>query len=276
MMSTDHSEAWETLQMNTSDIRKVPLDSIYIDQRFQRALGEHRKNAIKSEYHPQGIGLLVVAHVNGQDGYACIDGQTRLVALRELRDEGAVVPTDVTAEVYENLTTEEAALLFRLRNFQTAVPVREQHRIALTEGDPTMTEVLRQVEMAGFTLFSNNGQSATMPYVDVAKRLLRWGRKYGRDELLAEALTVQANAFGTEIGAVDKVVVQATANILRKNAHIDEDQFTEQLRSTGVQRILGEAEVIRQGPFGVRLATATEMFLVNQYNTFKGVEKIRH
>jgi len=115
-----------------------------------------------------------------------------------------------------------------------------------------------------------------MPYVDVAKRLLRWGRKYGRDELLAEALTVQANAFGTEVGAVDKVVVQATANILRKNAHIDEDQFTEQLRGTGVQRILGEAEVIRQGPFGVRLATATEMFLVNQYNALKGVEKIRH
>jgi hypothetical protein len=80
------SEGWETLKMKNSDIRRVPLDSIYIDPRFQRPLGEHRKDQIKDEYHPQGIGIVVLATIQGGDPsgsgrqYASIDGQTRLVA----------------------------------------------------------------------------------------------------------------------------------------------------------------------------------------------------
>ena len=286
MTDNTRSDAWETLRGKHAEIREVPLDSIEIDKRFQRALNERRVDAIKNEYHPQGIGLIVVAHVNGDDldTWACIDGQTRVVALQGLRDEirevdgeGAeAAPTSVQAEVYDDLTAEEAALLFRLRNFQTAVPVQERHRIALTEGDPDMVEVLRQVELAGFTLFANDGQPATMPHIDVGKRIIRWARKYGRPDLLAESLTIQANAFGTDVGAVDRVVLQATANLLRKNAQLDEEQLTDLLRGRGVPKILGEAQAIRQ-QLNMRQAKATEFYLVREYNALKGVsEKIRH
>jgi hypothetical protein len=285
----DKSEAWETLRMRHSEIRRVPLDSIYVDPRFQRALGSHRKDQILNEYHPEGIGTVVVATVKGGDPadsgrtYASIDGQTRLVALDQLRREVAAgtreidgpVPTEVLAEVYERLTVQEAAVLFQLRNFQTAVPVRERDRIAFTEGDPTLQEAVRQVELAGYTLFSENGTAATMPYVDVAKRVVRWARKYGRPDLLAEALTVQANAFGAEIGDVDKVVLQATANLLRKNTNLDDERFTELLRSRTTARITGEAQVIRT-QLNMRQATATEFYLAREYNALKGVEKIRH
>ena len=287
MPAPDKSEGWETLKMKHSEIRRVPLDSIYIDPRFQRPLGEHRKDQIKDEYHPEGIGILVVAEVRGGDPaasgrkYASIDGQTRLVALTQRQQEVAAgelegeAPDEVVAEVYEDLTIAEAAELFRLRNFQTAVPVRERERIGLTAGDPVMQEVQRQVDMAGYTLFPENGTAATMPYTDVGKRVVRWARKYGRPDLLAEALTINANAFGTEVGDVDKVLLQATADLLRKNPQIDEDQLTGLLRDRGASRVAGEAEVIRT-QLNMRKATATEFYLAREYNNIKGVEKIRH
>jgi hypothetical protein len=286
-MRDDKSEGWETLKMKHSQIRKVSLGDIYIDPRFQRALGEHRKDQIKEEFHPEGIGILVVATIQGGDPsgsgrtYACIDGQTRFIATGQLAaevasgDREADVPSEVTAEVYENLTVAEAAELFRLRNFQAAVPVKERERIGLTAGDPLLQEVQRQVDMAGYTLFAENGTPATMPYTDVGKRVVRWARAYGRPDLLAEALTIQANAYGTEVGDVDKVVLQATANLLRKNPHLKEDQLTELLKDRGTARIGGEAEVLRT-QLSMRKATATEFYLAREYNNLKGVEKIRH
>jgi hypothetical protein len=289
MAADEKSEAWETLKMKHSQIRRVPLDSIYIDPRFQRALGEHRKDQIKDEFHPEGIGIVVVATIQGGDPagsgkqYASIDGQTRLTALTQLRQEVAdgrrevdgEVPDEITAEVYEDLTEAEAAELFRLRNFQTAVPVKERERIGLTAGDPAMQEVQRQVDMAGYKMFPEDGTPATMPYTDVGKRVVQWARKYGRPELLAEALTIQANAFGTEVGDVDKVVLQATADLLRKNPHLDEEQLTDLLRKRGTSRINGEADVIRM-QLGMRKATAVEFYLVREYNNLKSVDKIRH
>lgn len=285
----DKSEGWETLKTKPSQIRKVPLDDIYIDPRFQRPLGEHRKDQIKDEFHPQGIGIVVLATIRGGDPsrsgrrYASIDGQTRLTACWQLAQEVADgkreidgdVPKEVEAEVYEDLTVAEAAELFRMRNFQTAVPVKERERIGLTAGDPVLQEVQRQVDMAGYTLFAENGTPATMPYTDVGKRVVRWARTYGRPDLLAEALTIQANAYGTEVGDVDKLVLQATANLLRKNPHINEDQLTELLKDRGTARIGGEAEVIRT-QLSMRKATATEFYLAREYNNLKGVDKIRH
>lgn len=288
-MPDEKSKGWETLKKKEPKIRKVSLDDIYIDPRFQRPLGEHRKDQIKDEYHPQGIGIVVVATIQGGDPsgsgrtYASIDGQTRLTACWQLAQEVADgkreapddLPAEVQAEVYENLTVPEAAELFRMRNFQTSVPVRERDRIGLTAGDPLLQEVQQQVNMAGYTLFAENGTPATMPYTDVAKRVVRWARKYGRPDLLAQALTIQANAFGTEVGDVDKVVLQSTANLLRKNPQIQEDQLTELLKDRGTARIGGEAEVIR-AQLSMRKATATEFYLAREYNLIKGVEKIRH
>jgi len=284
----DKSSGWETLKVKESEISRASLEDIYIDPRFQRPLGERRKDQIKEEFHPQGIGILVLATIQGGDPsgsgkpYACIDGQTRFVACVQRAEEAgagdreaADVVKDVQAEVYQDLTVAEAAELFRLRNFQTAVPVKQRERIGLVAGDPLLQEVQRQADMAGYTLFPENGTAATMPYIDVGKRVVKWARKYGRPDLLAEALVIQANAFGTELGAVDKVELQATANLLRKNSHLDESQLTELLHDRGTARIGGEAEALRM-QLTMRKATATEFYLAREYNNLKGVEKIRH
>jgi hypothetical protein len=72
------------------------------------------------------------------------------------------------------------------------------------------------------------------------------------------------------------VVLQSTANLLRKNPQMDEERFTELLRDRGTPKITGEAQAIRQ-QLNMRQATATELYLAREYNALKGVtDKIRH
>lgn len=284
MTPDEKSEAWETLMKKASEVREVPLDSIRIDPRFQRALSEPRVQKIVDEYHDQGIGIVVLAHLydTPTDEYVCVDGQTRIQALWRLRkmvtdgeEVSRPVPDTVTAEVYDSLTVEQAATLFQLRNFQALVPVAERNRIGVTAGDPLLTEILHQVNLAGFTMLKENGSAPTMPYIDAGKQIVRWGKKYDRPELLAEALTVQANAFGKDYGAVNKIVLQATASLLRKNPDLDEDKFTELLRDLSTPKIIAQAENIRAEE-GVRQVKAVEKYLVREYSKMRGVkEKIR-
>ena len=276
----EKSEAWQTLKTKHAGVRDIPLDDIYIDRRFQRPLSPTKLNEIAEQYHPEGIGTLCVAVVEGGDPsgsgkrYASVDGQTRTVGLirrnqaidsGELNDGQPKVET-VRAEVYEVLTVEEAAELFKIRNNQRAVATVERDRIGLTAGDPVLKEVNRQVNMAGFTLFSDNGTAATMPHADVGKRIVRTGRKYAYMDLLAKSLQIQADAFGNERGAVDKTVLWVTADLLRKNPDtFDEEKYTDLLRKLTTPRIIAEAEVLRV-QLEKRLASAAEIYLCAQYN----------
>jgi len=280
----EKSEAWQTLKDKHAGVRNIPLDDIYIDRRFQRPLSPTKLNEIAEQYHPEGIGTLCVAIVQGGDPsgsgkrYASVDGQTRTVGLirrnqaidnGELNDGQPKVET-VQAEVYEDLTVEEAAELFKIRNNQRAVATVERDRIGLTAGDPILKEVNKQVAMAGFTLFSDNGTAATMPHADVGKRIVRAGRRYAYVDLLAKSLQIQADAFGTDRGAVDKTVLWVTADLLRKNPDtFDEERYTDLLRNLTTPKIIAEAEVLRV-QLEKRLASAAEIYLCSQYNQLIG------
>ena len=163
-MTNDNNGAAERLRDRKAQIREIALDELYVDNRFQRALNPNKVNKIKDGYHPQGIGYMLAGHVLGDRPanasttarYAVIDGQTRWKALVDLREEfqaGQLVPEvapTVNVEVFEELTSEEAALLFRLRNDQRPVKPAERDRIMVTERDPTMIQVVGQSADAGY------------------------------------------------------------------------------------------------------------------------------
>lgn len=287
-MSENGKETWESLRRRKSQLREVPITELSVDSRFQRALNPNAVLRIKNEYHPQGIGHLVVAHIvedgDGRSHWTVIDGQTRWKALEELhaevadgRREGVTdLATTVLAEAFDELTVPEAALLFRLRNAQRPVPPRDRDRIMVTEGDPVMVEVVRQSEAAGYRVFSDDDETPTMPHLEVAKRVVRWGRKYSRPDLLTEALTIQAQAFTIGVGLVDKQVLGATADLLRKNANLVEDELVRVMSTLGLPGLRGQAEAMA-ARIGKRLHGAIQLVLVEAYNKGKRGkgEKIR-
>jgi len=278
------SNPLETLKSRTSTIKVVPLADIRIDLRFQRALATGTVNKILAGYHPKGIGQVLVAEVDpeeeGEALLACLDGQTRIFSLRTIAEEiqrGERAPDgfipEVTAEVFEKLTVEEAAALFRLRNQQQPVSPRERARISLTEGDPLMHEVIRQAEGAGYKVFDPDnpiGENFDLPAkaLNDAMMVVRWDTHH--EGLLTRALTIQKNAFptpdGTLLGTIEPKLLSSTAWLLHKNPHIDEDELTRVMSISGLTTIMSTAEQKMTADGMRRITGYVRGDLVTRYN----------
>jgi len=290
-MTDEGNGAAQSLRHRKSRITEVRLDDLYVDNDFQRALNPNKVNKIKDSYHPQGIGYLLVAGIDGRNPatvggrYAVIDGQTRWKALHELCAEVSEgqrlveggLPATVGVELFEELTVPEAALLFRLRNDQRPVSPKERDRIMVTEGNPIMVEVVKQAADAGYIVFpEDDDKPSTMPHVNEAKRIVTWGNKYKRPQLLVEALTIQAQAFGTKPGDVDKQILQATADLLRKNDNLNEEELARVMALPGVTGLRAEAEALA-ARINKRMHGCIQIVLAEAYNKGKRgkLDKIR-
>ena len=278
------------LATRSSDVRNVRLEDIYVDRRFQRTSNPHKVDRIRQHFHPNGLGFLLLARVtDGQpDKFACIDGQTRYHGITEFTTdvrEGRVqgtAPDAIRAEVFDELTPAEAALLFRLRNDQNPVNPWSRDRIAVTEGDALMLTIVEQAEKIGYTVFNDDGdEKGTMSCLTEAKRIVGWGNKHGYPDLLADALNIQAQAFGAVNGDVDlrntihPTVLTATADLLWRNRDLVEEELVQVLSAKGIFALQQEAQRIADRN-RVRLFKATKIAIVEAYNRGKrGTDKIR-
>ena len=116
----------------------------------------------------------------------------------------------------------------------------------------------------------------TMPHLTEAKRIVAWGNKYKRPQLLTEALTIQANAYGTKPGDVDKQILQATADLLRKNDNLNEDELARVLATLTIQGLRAQAEALSDR-INKRMHGCLQIALAEAYNKGKRgrAEKIR-
>lgn len=290
-MSGQQNGVWSSLLQRQPEMRDLGLDDLRIDMRFQRAINTNSLARIKAEYHPQGLGHILVAGVPpvraGEPRYAVIDGQTRYRALLELladEREGKDVPPGlvrtIKAEVFPELTVNEAALLFRLRNAQRPVPPKDRDRIAVIEGDPLMQTVVEQSADAGYILYSDDDDKpATMEKgIEEAKRIVQWGKRHNRPNLLTEALVVQAEAFRNPDspdlrGTIHPKILQATADLMRKNLNLVEAELARVMRTQADLLFDSERLVTKDR---IRLHKAIQLVLRERYNKGKGrAERIR-
>jgi hypothetical protein len=114
----------------------------------------------------------------------------------------------------------------------------------------------------------DNEPPATMPHLTEAKRVLTWGAKYNRSDLLGLSLAIQAKAFGTELGDCDKQILTATADLLLKNPHLVEDELVRVLSGRGIAGLLAEgaAEARRMDK---RLHAGIQKAIADIYNKGK-------
>lgn len=290
-MSGQQNGIWGSLLGRSSEMRDLGIDDLRIDMRFQRAINTNSMARIKAEYHPNGVGHILVAGVPpvnvGEPRYAVIDGQTRYRAIKELivdQREGKDVPPGLTqtirAEVFPELTVNEAALLFRLRNAQRPVPPKDRDRIAVVEGDPLMQTVVTQAADAGYVVFSDDESvPATMEKaIEEAKRIVQWGKKHNRPNLLTEALTIQAEAFRNPDspdlrGTIHPKILQATADLMRKNPNLVESELARVMRTQA--DLLFDSEKTAQRD-RIRLHKAIQIVLRERYNKGKArAERIK-
>jgi hypothetical protein len=261
-----------SLAAKRSRFGTVHLDDLRIDRQFQRTLNLNAVKKIKAEYHPAGLGPLLVARITGENGYCVVDGQTRLAAIRDLPDtNGSIFPAEIF-DGQNSLDVSEAALLFRLRNNQKPIPPKERDRIATVEGDPIMTEVVRQVAATNYVIFDDDTDKITMPHVSEAKMIVRWGSDKKFPDLLARSLLIQAHAFepadGSLDGTVDPKILAATADLLLRNENLNDDELVRIM--SDVQLPALQAQIGRRADAeGIRFMSAAKSVLVERYNKGK-------
>jgi len=247
----------------------VKLSDLKIDMRFQRAVNLNAVRKIKQEFHPAGVGCFLIAKINGDDTYCIVDGQTRYRAMMEAQTAGE---TSVQAEIFEGLAVAEAAMLFRLRNNQKPIPPKERDRVSTIEGDPVMIEVVRQASAAGYIVFADDPELITMPHLNEAKMIVRWGIEKSFPDLLARALLIQAHAFespeGSLLGTIQPKLLAATAELIVHNEHLNDDELARVMNEAGFGAL--QAQIARKADQeGTRIKSAAKSVLTERYNKGK-------
>lgn len=272
-LTTTHDAAVNLLAQKTSRFDHLEMDQLRVDMRFQRAINVNAVRKIKDDFHPAGVGPLLVARINGDVSYFIVDGQTRFQAMKEL---GGF--THVVAEIFDELTVSEAALLFRLRNNQKPIPPVQRDRVAVTEGDPIMTEVVRQAAATDYVVFDDDPEKVTMTALTDAKMIVRWGSDKAFQDLLARALLIQAHAFqpvdGTLDGTLDGKILAATAELILHNPNLNDDELARVMADAQLPAL--QAFIKRKAELeGTRMKSAAKTVLVERYNKGKkGDERI--
>lgn len=271
----------ERLATRRRSYREIPIDQIRIDRRYQRNVDPGIVKRIKAEFYPEGLGTILVSDVPpetyGAPPFAAVDGQTRVVALREILEDVAEgkwagvqpVPMAIHAEVYHGAEPDECALLFRIRNSRKSVSSGDSIRISVTEGNEASVEAVETARALGYEPFGDDEHLPALTAADLKKVVLlaQWGRNKKRPTLLADALQVQIEAFAAESpdlrGSIHPLVLQATAEVLLKNPSLDQHALARSMRS--IQLIVLEADG-RNKTKGVSMRRAFQDVLVEGYN----------
>ena len=260
----------ELLNTRHSTIREVDLDEITIDPRAQRHVRPTRVEAIVENFHPAGVGTPTVARFVETGKLVTVDGQTRIVALRQLRANGAYQATTVRCEVFEepSLTLEEIAELFLLRNNSSRIAKGDRQRIDYVSGNDAIHEAHRQAVEANFTVYDEHGLS-TITDADAAVFVVKHGLKADNLGLLTDTLRILGDAYGFERGAVDPRILKALGKVLQRfDDKIDRKVLSERLKKAPTSVIMQDASDL--APYG-NLTTRTCMALIGIYN--KGVSQ---
>lgn len=186
-----------------SNIEKLTPGQISTDRRVQRALDQHRVQAIVEKLNLDTIGVPVVSR-RDTGALVVVDGQHRLDALRAAGY--AERPMDML--VFDGLTLSKEAELFRLFNNTKNLTTLDRFRIALVEEDPETLAIDAIVRRNGYVTSSGSANSA------IAVTTMRAIYKRDLGDTLNRALTVCNYAWGHRKHATHQTTLNALALML--------------------------------------------------------------
>jgi hypothetical protein len=140
-------------------LRQLPLSCLVIDERYQRAVSDRKVKRIVKNFRPDAIGAIDVSQrANGE--YTVIDGQHRVIALRQVAPDSMV-----DCVVHTGLYPEDEAELFTITNGARDKPIpADRFRARLFYRDPAAVEINAAVESAGLRLdLTHNGNASQNP-----------------------------------------------------------------------------------------------------------------
>lgn len=213
----------------------APLGALFIDDSYQRPLSRFVKR-IADNFDPALLGTLIVSERKGGKR-AVIDGQTRLMALRQLGHLNA------PCLIYTELTREQEADLFaRFQSERKNVSALERFKAALVAKEARAVDIADLADRAGFIISKSNVGNSIV----AVKALEETYDRYGR-EMVDRVLNVVAGSwkFRTAGGNTNEML-RGLAYFIAKNG-VDDDKLIRRLSIVDPATLHTRAGQLRQG-----------------------------
>lgn len=245
----------------------IGFDEISVDRRVQRPRNTGLINKIKKEFNRDALGTITISVREDPETqliteYVILDGQQRTTAAHELGYNGPF-----HAVFHYGLSLQDEAKLFRLLQVRVSVPIKEQFRVALTEGRRDALGVMETLTSLGIKLDPNGGFVA----VGVALRIAR--QTDGLDNF-RWALQLIKDVFAPDDASpYDGRLVEALALLRARHGNaLKTARLLEQIKKSGkdVDRLIGDAKTRRSVHKGTSVKNLGDA-IVKVYNT--GLQK---
>lgn len=190
---------------------KIDIADLDVDPNAQRSLNENRAKAMARNLVPGALGSLVISERD--DGRRFIvDGMHRRYACQV---NGI---TKVAAEIHHGLTVQDEAVLFLIKNRESAKPnAFDEYKVGLTAGLPLYVDTESVLKVHNLSMGSTSVNS-----IGAVAGVLRVTDVYG-PEVLDKTLTVAEMAWGRSAATWDGMLLGGIGMFLGRHGEQVDD-----------------------------------------------------
>jgi hypothetical protein len=233
-----------------STYKRVPVESLYVDDRYQRPVDQRRISRMAKQFDERLVGTLEVSQRNGTGSYAVFDGQHRLEAAK-LAQVGAV-----PCLVHKGLSpTEEADLFVTLQRQRKNITPLERFHARVFTGDETALMIEEIAEACGFEIatYSRALTHDTLRAIVAVERIYKRGN-------LAETLTLLRELWAGDDKSTDGALLEGLSALEDGYGHRLTEEVKDRLREVAPAVILRRAMgPMRGGGPAMAALVASEM-----------------
>ena len=217
----------------------VTAGKLMVDHRYQRDPIPARLKVLAENLDLDALGLFIVSR--RKDGVLyVIDGQHRIEALRH---HGWQDDWKVECRVYEGLTVEQEAELYRQLNNTRALTAWDFYKAGLVSGDVECLDVDATVRTCGLKVSNCSGDG----HVCCITTIRKVHKDYGRDTL-KRTLDIATQSWGHTAAAVEREIVHGLAIVMNTyNGEIDTPWLIKKLAKApgGASGLIGRARGLK-------------------------------
>jgi hypothetical protein len=255
-----------------SSIEQIGLAEVVIDPKVQRDLSDSRAQRIADDFNEQGFGVPVISRRT--DGtLVVIDGQHRIEGARRAGRGNDVVPM----EVFNGLTLQEEAALFRYRNSTKQPTPVDTFKVALIERRADEVSIARIIGAYGWRVDTAGSRGTTQAVAALrtvyAKDKDRHGISTGAT--LDMTVKVLTGAWGTGHNSLAAAVLLGTgAVVFRYSSRLDVPMLSKALELgwTKPENLMTQARSWKDASGGT-IENAAANVITNAYNKRVRAEK---
>ncbi len=244
--------------MKNPKVMDLSLSVLIVDPDVQRRIDLRRVARMAADFQPQALGTITVSR-RGDGSYHIIDGQHRKEAAKEARGDSF----KISSRVFEDLTIQEEAELFRLLNATVKPKAFDGFRVRIIEGESVAVHVTDTLKRHGFEL-GRGARDGMFEAVAAAERIYRLD-----PNALDRALGTITHAWGRVHSAVDTRIVDGLGSVwFRYGDAIDGEALAQKLARypSGPDGLVGNARgMAKMGNVQVHAAMAE--LIVGIYNS---------